>query len=305
MVADVVGRPVPVSAVLRPTWQMPLQWSPGTALALRELAEQKAGLQPSHSPQPAPPAVQPTPQDRALRLCNCCGSPSSLLNPAAPKKAAEAESSSSATSSASAFAVVEGYSTPSTVDVGCASLRLRLGGDYASCCQGALASQGSLALGVRLLGGAWLPAVAGVPGHHADRAGIARHGLLEMVVMARPTQKGSVTFLHEDVLSAWAPVGTRLEVVPLHRVDDFHIDDGSGPWLRDRICITASQAEDFAAGLPARSGCAGADADLLYRLLRGSGLRWDAARVEAAPLDEWDLARQGKLHRDCVGPSSL
>merc|ERR1712187_360284 len=81
----------------------------------------------------------------------------------------------------------------------------------------------------------------------ADSAGVPRNGLLEIMVMARPTAKGGITFLSEDLLRAWAPLGTPLEVVPLKRLGDFHIDDGSGPWLRDRICITASETDDFAA----------------------------------------------------------
>ncbi|CAK0828624.1 unnamed protein product, partial [Prorocentrum cordatum] len=74
------------------------------------------------------------------------------------------------------------------------------------------------------------------------RAG-REEGLLEAVVVARPTVRGGVTFLHEEALRAWLPAGRALQLAPLCRLDDFHIDDGSGPWLRDRICTTAWQAE--------------------------------------------------------------
>uniref|UniRef100_A0A7S0A348 Uncharacterized protein n=1 Tax=Pyrodinium bahamense TaxID=73915 RepID=A0A7S0A348_9DINO len=204
-----------------------------------------------------------------------------------------------------AAATVLGYSTPSVMDVGGASLRLRW--HEAPAAPGAraataaevplLAASGSIALALRrgTAGAAWLPAVAGVPGHHVDRAGQPRHGLLEVVVMARPTVKGGLTFLHEEALRAWAPEGAELELAPLRRLDDFHIDDGSGPWLRDRICITASQAEDFVAPQAREHGPASEDVD---QLLSGSGLRREAV-VRPPPSDEWDLARSGQLHRDC------
>mmetsp|Transcript_78486 Transcript_78486/g.233857 ORF Transcript_78486/g.233857 Transcript_78486/m.233857 type:complete len:242 (-) Transcript_78486:59-784(-) len=194
-------------------------------------------------------------------------------------------------------ATVAGYSTPSVVDVGGSSLRLSFGLPEVPAAD-LLATSGSIALCLRRRGGggAWLPGVAGVPGHHADRAGQPRHGLLEAVVMARPTVKGGLTFLQEDVLREWAPEGTELELVPLQRLDDFHVDDGSGPWLRDRICITASQAEDFVAPRVRACGLDTKDIDLL---LRGSGLRREAS-VQPPPADEWDLARLGQLHRDCA-----
>lgn len=200
-----------------------------------------------------------------------------------------------AAGAASATVIVEGYSTPSVVDVGGASLRLRFDLPEGPAAE-LLATQGSIALALRRRdAGAWLPGVAGVLGHHADRAGQPRHGLLEAVVLARPTVKGGLTFLHEEVLRQWAPEGTELELAPLQRLDDFHIDDGSGPWLRDRICITASQAEDFVAAKARACGDV-QDVDLL---LGGSGLRREGA-VQPPPADEWDLARQGQLHRDCA-----
>jgi len=197
-------------------------------------------------------------------------------------------------------ASVEGYSTPSVVDVGGASLRIRFADDASDDLKeggsSLLASQGSVALCIRRAPDmAWLPAVAGVPGHHADSEGKARHGLLEAVVLARPTVQGGVTFLHDEVLREWAPIGTKLHLAVIHRVDDFHIDDGSGPWLRDRICITASQAEDYVAAKLGKS--LSSTEARLEALLEGTGLRSDAA-IEGAPEDEWDLTRRGNLHRD-------
>lgn len=188
-------------------------------------------------------------------------------------------------------ATVQGFSTPSTTDVGAASVRLRIPEPL----EGVFAEQGSVTLGVRRAGTeAWLPAIAGVPGHHADRAGIARHGLLEMLVMARPTTKGCITFVHEEALRDWAPVGQELELCPLKRLDDFHIDDGSGPWLRDRICITSSQAEDFASTGKGEELPRAAVQDLL----RGTGFSFKPGAYSPAPMDEWDLTRVGQYHRD-------
>ncbi|CAK8990238.1 Hypothetical protein SCF082_LOCUS2148 [Durusdinium trenchii] len=141
-------------------------------------------------------------------------------------------------------------------------------------------------------GGAWLPAIGGVPGHHKDREGRPRHGLMEIMVIARPTVRGKVTFLHEEVLRQWALVGQEVHVAAVRRLGDFHIDDGSGPWLRDRILITASEAEDVALALPSP-----ATADL-GALLAQTGLSAREGWVEPPPPDEWDLARTGRLHRD-------
>mmetsp|Transcript_118880 Transcript_118880/g.236878 ORF Transcript_118880/g.236878 Transcript_118880/m.236878 type:complete len:244 (-) Transcript_118880:6-737(-) len=200
-------------------------------------------------------------------------------------------------SSSAVVAVVEGYSTPSVVDVGGSSVRLRFPVPKEED-ESMLSASASIVIGLRhrAMNATWIPAVAGVPGHHPDRAGLSRVGLLETVVMARPTVKGGVTFLDEDVLRAWIPQGQELELVPLRRLDDFHIDDGSGPWLRDRICITASQAEDFVAEHARAKQKTGCD---IGQLLLGSGLRPEAA-VQPPPQDEWSLARSGQLHRDCM-----
>ena len=82
-----------------------------------------------------------------------------------------------------------------------------------------------------------------------------------------------------------------VQLLLLWRLGDFHIDDGSGPWLRDRILITASEAEDQALPLPApeRQGVEG--------LLQGSGLV-AVKTVEGPPADEWELTRRGQLHRE-------
>ncbi|CAE7220934.1 unnamed protein product [Symbiodinium microadriaticum] len=217
-----------------PSFQMPLEWHPATALRLRRMAEE------------------------------CLGQ----------------------------SATITGYSTPSTADVGGASLRLRVSDPKPP-----MAGQGSLALAVRRVETEpWLPAIGGVPGHHKDRNGDARHGLMEIMVIARPTVRGKVTFLPKDVLQQWAPVGQEVEVTALSRLGDFHIDDGSGPWLRDRILITASEAEDLAMTAEAKAADGG-----IEQLLSGTGLRPDR-RVEPPPSDEWDLARAGTLHRD-VGSS--
>ena len=190
-------------------------------------------------------------------------------------------------------ASLQGYATPSTLDVGAASIRLRVGGP----CQGILAEQGSIALAVRRSASeSWLPAIAGVPGHHLDRAGTSRRGLLEVMLIARPTTKGGITFLPDESLRAWAPIGIELELAPLKRMDDFHIDDGSGPWLRDRICITSSEAEDFAMA-SGSDGAASGDAGV-QQLLAGSGLCYRKGTVSAPPMDEWDLTRTGQYHRD-------
>jgi len=113
------------------------------------------------------------------------------------------------------------------------------------------------------------------------------------MLLARPTVKGRITFLPEDALRAWAPVGIALQLAPLKRLGDFHIDDGSGPWLRDRICITASETEDFA--LASGGEAQGAR---LEDLLAGSGFRFRPGAYSPPPMDEWDLARTGSLHRD-------
>jgi len=189
-------------------------------------------------------------------------------------------------------ASVEGYSTPSTVDVGGASLRLRFSTEKHRE-HLILGGQGSITLCVRRNRGQWLPAIAGVPGHHSDRAGIPRHGLLEVMIMARPTSKGGITFVPEDALRAWIPIGAELEFAPLKRLGDFHIDDGSGPWLRDRICITLSEAEDFALA----NGGSLTKWPQMEQLLAGSGFFFKAGH-SPPPLDEWDLARTGSLHRD-------
>eukprot|EP00929_Paragymnodinium_shiwhaense_P049716 TRINITY_DN25054_c0_g1_i2.p1 TRINITY_DN25054_c0_g1~~TRINITY_DN25054_c0_g1_i2.p1 ORF type:complete len:292 (+),score=53.91 TRINITY_DN25054_c0_g1_i2:70-945(+) len=202
-------------------------------------------------------------------------------------------------------ACVRGFSTPSTADVGCASIRLSIRQEelveHGGVALEAFGQQGSVALAIRRKAAdAWLPAVAGVPGHHTDRQGVPRHGLLEVVIMGRPEQKGGVTFLHEAALRAWVREGDAVEVAPIRRLGDFHIDDGSGPWLRDRICHTASQAEDVVAAAanvaPGRA---------IEELLAGSGFAADrGAPLEVAPADEWDLARTGQLHRDCAGCSA-
>lgn len=229
------ARGVVALTATRPTFQMPLEWSVGTALRLVRLAADGRG---------------PT------------------------------------------TATVQGYSTPSTMDVGAASVRLRVS---EALLQGIFAEQGSITLAVRRAASeSWLPAIAGVPGHHADRAGVPRHGLLEMLVMARPTTKGRVTFVHEEALREWVADGDELEVCPLQRLEDFHIDDGSGPWLRDRICITASQAEDFAAAKGAEdSPCAA-----IQDLLSGTGFSFKVGAYSPPPMDEWDLTRLGQYHRD-------
>ncbi|CAE8644997.1 unnamed protein product, partial [Polarella glacialis] len=186
-------------------------------------------------------------------------------------------------------ATLDGYSTPSTADVGAASLRLRL----ADATGPVFGQHGSVVLAIRRGPGEnWLPAIGGVPGHHKDRAGLPRQGLLEVMIMARPTTRGRVTFLPEDVLRAWLRPGCGLQLRPLSRLGDFRIDDGSGPWLRDRICHTASEAEDFALtqGGEVQNG-------QFSQLLSLTGLRADA-KVSPPPMDEWDLARTGQLHRD-------
>ena len=60
---------------------------------------------------------------------------------------------------------------------------------------------------------------------------------------------------------------SEVQLLLLWRLGDFHIDDGSGPWLRDRILMTASEAEDQALPLPEAPGRQGLDG-----LLQGSGL---------------------------------
>jgi len=190
-------------------------------------------------------------------------------------------------------ASLQGYATPSTLDVGAASVCLRVEGP----CQGILAEQGSIALAVRRSSGeSWLPAIAGVPGHHVGRDEEPRNGLLEVMLIARPTTLGGITFLPDESLRAWAPVGIELELAPLKRMDDFHIDDGSGPWLRDRICITSSEAEDFALASGPGDACGG-DAGV-QQLLAGSGLCYKKGAVSAPPMDEWDLTRTGQYHRE-------
>lgn len=148
----------------------------------------------------------------------------------------------------------------------------------------------------RLADRTWLPAIAGIPGHFKDSAGQPRHGLIEATVMARPTINGNVTFLNEPVLRLWLPAGSEVEIASVAKLDEFHFDDGSGPWLRDRICTTASQAAEFArASMGNNVQVCGGDVEAL---LCGSGLV-RSATVQRPPADEWELARQGQLHRDC------
>lgn len=237
-----------------PSFQMPVTWDLHTAVALVDLAE--AGYQ-------------------------------------------SGGSSASGSSSFAVNASVQGYSTPSTIDVGGASLRLRLAtSDLPPAAHETFGHKdgGSVVLAIRRCAEEpWLPAIAGVPGRrHDDRSGLPRSGLLEVMIIARPTARGQITFLPEDAMRAWVPEGLQVELAPLKRLGDFHIDDGSGPWLRDRICITASDAEDYARLMrpDAKAPAGGLDA-----LLSGSGLRQEAT-IAAPPLDEWDLARLGRLHRD-------
>ena len=85
---------------------------------------------------------------------------------------------------------------------------------------------------------------------------------------------------------------SEVQLLLLWRLGDFHIDDGSGPWLRDRILMTASEAEDQALPLPEAPGRQGLDG-----LLQGSGLV-AVRKVEGPPADEWELTRRGQLHRE-------
>lgn len=195
---------------------------------------------------------------------------------------------------------VVGFATPSTTDVGGASLRLVAveGGSLAE------VKPGSYSICLRREGEEkWLPGIACIPGDDPDRDGHPRTDKLEAMIMVRPNVRGGVTFLHDAVLRAWAPVGADLELVVVELQCEFSIDDASGPWLRDRICIVSSSVED---NVLAKQGTQQAssrvpfvvDMQLLDEMLEPCGLR-RTTRVERAPDDEWDLARQGQLHRDC------
>lgn len=67
-------------------------------------------------------------------------------------------------------------------------------------------------------GTAFLPAIGGAPGG-------ARHGVLEAMVLARPTfnhaADPSVTFLEHEPLEDWLPIGTELGLVPIWQCMDF------------------------------------------------------------------------------------
>lgn len=108
---------------------------------------------------------------------------------------------------------------------------------------------------------------------------------------------GMTFCMHHQPDEIWPPNPSfmvQVQLLLLWRLGEFHIDDGSGPWLRDRILITASEAEDRALPLPEGDGC---------DLLQGTGLV-AVTTVEAPPADEWELARRGTLHRE-VGDCKL
>eukprot|EP00747_Dinoflagellata_sp_TGD_P185162 gnl/TRDRNA2_/TRDRNA2_41553_c0_seq1.p1 gnl/TRDRNA2_/TRDRNA2_41553_c0~~gnl/TRDRNA2_/TRDRNA2_41553_c0_seq1.p1 ORF type:complete len:238 (-),score=37.74 gnl/TRDRNA2_/TRDRNA2_41553_c0_seq1:77-790(-) len=191
---------------------------------------------------------------------------------------------------------VLGYSTPSTADVGGCSLRLEVPRDAPEPLQGRCNSLLALRRGGGYSSAAWLPAIASVPGDAEDRAGKPRFGLVEVVVIGRPTAKNGITFLHEAVLRQWAQQGSSMQICPLERLCGFTLDDGSGPWLRDKILQVSSLAEDYGIRLLKEKPCSGAVG--VKEFLAGSGLQADPT-LETPPADEWDLARQGQLHRDC------
>jgi len=191
---------------------------------------------------------------------------------------------------------VVGLSTPSTKDTGGASVRIALDGGMESATAGSYLL--CLRRGPELR---WVPCLASVPVGNKDSQGGSRVNKVEAMVLARPTARGGVTFVHEDALASWAPEGARIELTILRRLRDFHVDDSSGPWLRDAICIVASEAEDLAmeelksVQVETRGAAKGEQHDIL---LRNTGFRQERTE-EAPPDDEWDLARKGQLHRDC------
>lgn len=137
---------------------------------------------------------------------------------------------------------VEGHTTPSTADIGAASLRLRFfaAGAEDSREMGTTSAlkDGGYLMAIRIpgRGGRFLPAAAGVPGRQGlDRHGGSRVGLAECCIIARPVTDGTATLVPDAMLREWAPVGTPVEVVLLARVTDFFLGLNAGTWLRIRI----------------------------------------------------------------------
>lgn len=179
-------------------------------------------------------------------------------------------------------AVVEGYTTPATADIGAASVRLRLlqKQQLASSLSFDLPLRdGGYLFGIRspVYGGRFLPAVAGVPGQQGlDRFGSSRVGLAECVAMGRPVSDGTFTVLPDDVLREWMPVGTDVEVVVLARLTDFFLGLNAGTWLRIRIGDLVAKGQSWVhehceLHLPESDGTSSLHAQ--DALLEGTGLK--------------------------------
>ena len=113
-----------------------------------------------------------------------------------------------AAKSCALHARVEAHSTRSLRDIGGACVQLRF--------EHAPLMPGGWVVGVRSAShdeDAFLPALGGAPGDH-------RHGRLDAMIMAEPAD-GGVTFLPEERLHDYLPVGSAVEVAPIWPCNDF------------------------------------------------------------------------------------
>ena len=113
-----------------------------------------------------------------------------------------------AAKSCALHARVEAHSTKSLRDIGGACVQLRF--------EHAPLMPGGWVVGVRSAAhddDAFLPALGGAPGDH-------RHGRLDAMIMAEPAD-GGVTFLPEERLHDYLPVGCEVQVAPIWPCNDF------------------------------------------------------------------------------------
>lgn len=206
-------------------------------------------------------------------------------------------------------AYVIAHTTPAVSDIGGASVCIRVDPASEGAASGNAHSDGASAsaflrqfstdgggyvLALRAPGtSAFLPAICGAPGKHGlDRHGGSRVGAAECMVMARPTDEGRITFLHEAVLGKWLPLGSEVEVVLLARVTDFFLGMNAGTWLCIRIGNIERDGAAWAEGFIASSADAATFRDAasgsVDALLNDSGLT-ASDEEEPPPLNQAEL----------------
>ena len=203
-------------------------------------------------------------------------------------------------------AVVTGHSTPAVEDVGGASLRIAM-----SLANEHRLDPGGWLFGIRRAGvdqsnvaPTFLPAIACVPGEHADRGGQSRGGLAELMAMARPARWPShapncaplVTHVPDEPLRAVFPQGATVEVKLHAKLTDFFPGLNAGTWLKIRM----AQIADAAVALSAERDCneasehattiareclAGHEDALHAMLVSGHGFQLQTELVEQPPPD--------------------